>query len=317
MLFFYQLASRMSAQNWAHNDMVYNEFMKQSRFIKGIGAVVAIGVMCFVYAICIETGWVRVHEKELCLSDWPEELDGLRIGVLSDLHVGSPNMDIEKMKWVVEQMNETSADVVVLLGDYVIHGVKGGTFVTPEEMAPHLGQLKAKHGVFAVLGNHDVWYDAGRVETSFEKAGIQVLDDESVQIANDRKPFWLSGISDFTTMPHDVEKTLSNVNDNEAVVALTHDPDVFPKIPKQVRLTMAGHTHGGQVRLPLLGSLVTPSQYGQRFARGHIQEEGRDLFVTSGLGTSIFPIRFGVRPEIVVLSLHSPKSKVCAGLAQN
>jgi hypothetical protein len=91
------------------------------------------------------------------------------------------------------------------------------------------------------------------------------------------------------------------VSDDAPVLAFTHNPDVFPHVPARVALTIAGHTHGGQVVLPLLGRPLVPSAYGQRYAIGHVEEDGRHLFVSSGLGTSIFPVRFGVPPEISIV----------------
>jgi predicted MPP superfamily phosphohydrolase len=101
-----------------------------------------------------------------------------------------------------------------------------------------------------------------------------------------------------------VHGTLREVTTDEPVVLFTHNPDIFPGVPTRVSLTVAGHTHGGQVNLPLLGRLVVPSQYGQRFAQGHVVEGGRHLYVGGGIGTSIIPVRFRVPPEIVVLSLE-------------
>jgi predicted MPP superfamily phosphohydrolase len=103
---------------------------------------------------------------------------------------------------------------------------------------------------------------------------------------------------------HDVKRALSGVDDAAPVIAITHNPDVFPIIPMRVCLTLAGHTHGGQVALPLVGRLIVPSHYGEHYAIGHIHEAERDLFVTSGVGTSIIPVRFRVPPEIVFLQLR-------------
>jgi predicted MPP superfamily phosphohydrolase len=89
------------------------------------------------------------------------------------------------------------------------------------------------------------------------------------------------------------------------MIALTHNPDILPRLPTLLQLTLAGHTHGGQVNIPLLGRRIVPSEFGQRYAAGHIEEAGKHLFVTTGIGTSVFPVRFRVRPEIAVLTLRS------------
>ena len=121
--------------------------------------------------------------------------------------------------------------------------------------------------------------------------------------------FWLAGIGDFWEGRHDVGATLASVPLGQPVLAFTHNPDVFPEIPERVSLTVAGHTHGGQVYIPLVGRPVVPSRYGQRYAIGHIVENGRHLFVTPGLGTSIIPVRFLVPPEVSVLELQAAPAR--------
>lgn len=194
---------------------------------------------------------------------------------------------------------------MLLAGDFVIHEVVGGQFVSPEDTATALGRLRAPGGVFAVLGNHDWWLDAPRVRAALERAGIPVLDDAATQIALRDCRFWLVGVSDFWEGPHDLARAFRDVPADATVLAFTHNPDVFPEMPARVSLTVAGHTHGGQVYVPGIGRPVVPSQYGQRFAIGHVVEDGRHLFVSSGLGTSILPVRFLVPPEVSILSLDA------------
>ena len=196
-------------------------------------------------------------------------------------------------------------DLILLAGDYVIHGVPGGQFVSPQESATHLARLSAPLGVFAVLGNHDWWHDGPATMAAFQQVGIQVLEDASISIKSGTCEFWLAGISDFMEGAHDVPLALSQIPEDGTILAFTHNPDIFPEVPSRVTLTIAGHTHGGQVYLPLVGRPVVPSEYGERFAIGHIIENGRHLFVTPGIGTSILPVRFLVPPEVSVLILHS------------
>ncbi len=248
-----------------------------------------------------EPSSLEVRRYELALPGWPHELDGIEIALLSDLHVGSPYYGLDKLEEVVRRVNASEPDLVLLAGDYVIDGVSGGRFVPPEDIASVLAELEAPLGVFAVLGNHDWWLDGPRVRRAFENAGIRVLDDNVVRVSD----FWLVGLGDWMEAPPDIPKVLASIDAEDAapVVAFTHNPDVFPKIPPRVTLTLAGHTHGGQVRVPFLGTPIVPSRYGARYAHGHIVENGRHLFVTSGLGTSIIPARFRVPPEIALLRL--------------
>jgi len=137
---------------------------------------------------------------------------------------------------------------------------------------------------------------------------MRTLDDSrssslSIRITFHDGAFWLAGVQDFASAHPNIDGTLSEVSDESPVIVITHSPDIFPRVPARVSLTLAGHTHGGQVYLAGLGRLIVPSRYGQRYASGHIRESGRDLYVTTGVGTSIIPVRFRVTPEIVVLNL--------------
>jgi predicted MPP superfamily phosphohydrolase len=116
---------------------------------------------------------------------------------------------------------------------------------------------------------------------------------------------WLVGLADLWTRPQHIDEVIAQVPEGEPIIALTHNPDIFPQVPSRVNLVLAGHTHGGQVRFPLIGSVVESSRYGERFEKGHVVENGHDLYVTSGIGTSIVPVRFGVPPEIVLLELKN------------
>jgi predicted MPP superfamily phosphohydrolase len=192
----------------------------------------------------------------------------------------------------------------VLLGDFV-QGMGTGSEVPPEEMAAELGALRARRGVLAVLGNHDWWLDGERVRAALTTAGIRVLENEAVSVDVGGQPLWVAGLADLWTRQPDLRAALSKVPRGAPTLLLTHNPDVFPDVPPEVALTLAGHTHGGQVDVPLLGPLVVPSRFGRRYARGLVVEDGRMLFVTSGVATSVLPVRFRVPPEIAVLALGS------------
>src|SRR5262249_41525020 len=151
--------------------------------------------------------------------------------------------------------------------------------------------------------NHDAWYDGPRTRRALESNGIRVLDNEVVEIPVDGTSVWLAGLADLMTGEQAILGTIAKAEGT--VVALTHEPDIFPDIPARVAITLAGHTHGGQVALPWIGRRVVPSRYGERYAIGHVVEGGKHLFVTPGIGTSILPVRFGVPPEISVLTMRS------------
>ncbi len=254
------------------------------------------------WAFWLEPGSLVVSEERLTIR-WSTQRS-LRVAILSDLHVGSPFNGIEKLRDIVERTNAARPDVVCILGDLVIHGVIGGRFVAPEDIATELTRLRAPAGVVAVLGNHDGWFDHDRVRAALERGGVRVIEDTATRLETPAGPLWMAGISDLLTGRHDIAGALSTVKDDGVpVILLTHNPDVFPLVPGRVALTLAGHTHGGQVRLPFVGSLIVPSQFGQRFAAGHVVEGGRHLFVATGVGTSILPVRFRVPPAVTILTL--------------
>ena len=251
----------------------------------------------------IEPGRLVIRETPLAIPRWPAAIGPVRIAAISDVHTGAPHVGLDKLREMVARTNAAKPDLVVLLGDYVIHGVVGGRFVPPEPTAAILRDLRAPLGVFAVLGNHDWWYDGGRVERAFTGAGVPVLDDRAVAVTTRGGPLWIAGLGDLWTRPANLDRALAAVPAGAPVILLTHNPDVFARVPDRVLLTLAGHTHGGQVNLPLFGRLIVPSAYGQRFAIGHVREGGRDLFVTPGIGTSIVPVRFRVPPEVSMLTV--------------
>jgi predicted MPP superfamily phosphohydrolase len=257
-----------------------------------------------VWAIAIEPGQVAVRFAEIVLDHCPPPLAGVRIAVLGDIHTGAPHISPEKLRRVVAEVNAAAPDMVVLLGDYVIHGVVGGAFVPPEVTAEILGGLKSPGGVIAVLGNHDWWYDGSRVRRALESAGIVVLENDVHRVGRGGADVWVAGLQDLWTRRPDIPGTLALVPAGAPVILLTHSPDVFPEVPARVALTLAAHTHGGQVRLPPFGPPIVPSEFGGRYAAGHVVEAGRHLFVTTGVGTSIVPVRFAVPPEVALITVR-------------
>ncbi len=243
------------------------------------------------------------RDHALTLPRWPVQCNGLRVDVLADLHTGSLHNGVGKLDRIVRKVAQGDADVVLIAGDFVILSVFLGTYVPPETIARHLQPLAARKPVYAVLGNHDWWKGGTRVRLALESAGITVLDNQASAVSVRDCRFWLAGIGDLWEGQPDVTKALADVDATAPVLALTHNPDIFPQIPARAALTIAGHTHGGQVYLPLLGRPVLPVE--QRYAIGHIVENDRHLFVSPGLGTSIAPVRFRVPPEISRLTLRS------------
>ena len=277
------------------------------------------------YAFGIEPSFrLRVQRYQLIPPDWPAGLK-LRMAVLADIHAGEPYLPVARVEEIVGATNELGADVIAVLGDFVA----GHRFMTRQigmpEIAPVLARLKAPLGVYSILGNHDWWDDVTAqrerkgpiiAARALREAGIAVLENDVVRLTKGEQPFWVAGLGDQIAFMlgrgrfqgvDDLPGTLSKVDDDAPVILLAHEPDIFPRVPERVALTLSGHTHGGQVRL--FGySPIVPSEYGNRFAYGHVVEDGRHLIVSGGLGTSILPVRFGVPPEIVLVELGGARS---------
>ncbi|MCA8932716.1 MAG: metallophosphoesterase, partial [Rhodospirillaceae bacterium] len=201
-------------------------------------------------------------------------------------------------------------DLVVLLGDFA-RGITrfGAQDVPVDAWAAALAGLSAPLGVHAVLGNHDWWSGPDAVRAGLRAAGIGLLENGAVKLEAHGHRLWLAGLGDQWAFGSqrgvdDLPATLAQLRDDDPAVLLVHEPDIFPRVPPRVALTLAGHTHGGQVRIPFYGPLVVPSRYGERFAYGHIVEGGRHLVVSGGLGMTGLPIRFGVPPEIVLATVR-------------
>jgi predicted MPP superfamily phosphohydrolase len=308
--------------------------MISRRDLLKISTVVGIGSTALSSYAVAESFRETVTRYHLTPPRWTPDLN-VRLAVLADLHVCDPWMSIERVAAIVEQTNSLKPDAILLLGDYVVgRGLgKMSNPVPDESWAAELANLKAPLGVHAVLGNHDWWEDreaqkrragptrAGRV---LQDVGIAVYENQAVRLQKDDRAFWLAGLGDqwaFLGGPSeadeladvspyrfagidDLPKTLQQVTDDAPVVLMAHEPDIFPKVPDRVSLTISGHTHGGQVRI--FGySPVVPSRYGTRYIYGHKVEEGRNLIVSGGLGCSSVPLRFGSPPEIVVIELGS------------
>ncbi len=263
------------------------------------------GLAVLLWAFVIEPGRVTVKETRIVIRGWPQAFNNSRVVLVSDLHVGSPHIDLEKLREIVAEINAQQPDLILIAGDFVIQDVLGGDFIEPELIAAELKSLRARHGVYAVLGNHDWWYDGERVMRALDNNGIKVLENEVAEIERDGQSVWIAGLADLWTRKQLVTTTLGKIPASSTVIVLTHNPDLFPRIPADVALTLAGHTHGGQVNLPFFGRRVVPSEFGERYAIGHIQENGHQLFVTPGIGTSIIPVRFRVPPEISVLTISA------------
>ncbi len=298
-------------------------------FLQGAGAFAWAAAGTGTYALAFEPALrLNITSYSLCPPHWPDGLM-LKAAVLADIHACEPWMPASRIRGIANLTNDLNPDIVFLLGDFA----GGHNFVTgpvfPAEWGEALSVLSSPLGAFAVLGNHDLWHgplphmpgdNAEGVRNALRSANIAVLENRAVRLSKNGQPFWVAGLGDQLAAYDDLDATLHQVNGDAPIILLAHEPDIFGLVPDRISLTLCGHTHGGQVCLPvpvpagLLGrwQKLIRSQRDLEKAYGHRTEAGRHLIISAGLGTSHVPVRFLRPPEIVLVTLgkEEPLSRV-------
>jgi uncharacterized protein len=294
--------------------------------LKAMAALGLMGTGFGAYAVGVEPRIHKITRYRPRLPNWPQSLH-LRIAVVADIHACEPWMGLDRVGQIVADTNALAPDLILLLGDYMAHHRFVVRQIPAPDWAKVLGGLKAPLGVHAILGNHDWWDDKEaqkvghgpiRAQRALEAVGIRVYENDARRLTKDGQAFWLAGLGDQWALQRspkgakrrpmwsrgvdDLAGTMAQIEDDAPAILMIHEPDAFPSVPARVALTLAGHTHGGQIAIGGY-ALAVPSRYGQRYAYGHIVEEWRHLIVSGGLGCSLAPVRFGVPPEIVLVEL--------------
>lgn len=257
----------------------------------------------FVFAIIALIIWSFYIEPNLLVvkhyNVQNEKLRGLKVVFASDFHV-KKNQEKRLIK-VIKKINAQNADIILLGGDYV-NGTDIENNLVFSENAKYFSGIKSRYGVFAVLGNHDSWYDADAVKKILENSNIKVLSNSGIVVNSPKTKIFIAGVEDLMTGDVNIKKALKN--QISPTILLSHNPDVFPDVPNSVDITFAGHLHDGQVFIPFFGPLWVPSKYGNRYLSGEIIENSRRMIVSKGIGTSTINIRFNCLPEIVVVDFE-------------
>ncbi|KWV92660.1 metallophosphoesterase [Erythrobacter sp. YT30] len=224
------------------------------------------------------------------------------IAFITDIHVAGPDMPPSRVEEIVAQVNALDADLIAIGGDLVSEKRVATHIYEAEEIVAPLGKLDAPHGVVFVPGNHDHWYDWPALSAELARyPQITVLENEAMQFG----PLAIGGVDDDFVGYADIYATTEAMQPLTGPrIMLTHTPDVFPSLPVNIELSLAGHTHCGQIAYPWGGAPATMSDYGDKYACGVVEENGKTLITSAGLGTSLLPIRLFTHPEIWVIEVR-------------
>jgi predicted MPP superfamily phosphohydrolase len=241
-----------------------------------------------------------VREAEVALPGWPAGAAPVRAVLISDIHVAGPDMPPARVARIVARINALRPDLVLIAGDLVSDRRLATRHYSLAEAIAPLAALRARYGIIAVLGNHDHWRDEAEARAVLTGAGIRVLDNDAVAAG----PLAVGGLDDAFTGHDDLAAALAALRALPgARILLSHSPDPFPRVPADIGLMLAGHTHCGQIRLPLIGAVSTMSDFGDRYACGLVRENGKVLIVSAGLGTSVLPLRLGAPPDLWLVTI--------------
>jgi hypothetical protein len=273
-------------------------------------ALVAGGAIAGAYPFLGEPHRLSVTRRTFPIRGLPAGLDGLRIVQLTDIHHG-PWTTLARVRRIVDVANSLKPDLVVLTGDYI---QRHKDYAPP--VAAALAALRARIGVLGVLGNHDWGLDGPLCQRELARAGVRLVDNDRVFVTPGRTlagdaaatGLCVAGVGDLMTHVQHYDRALAGVPADVPRLLLSHNPDVAeePGLVNsgfRVDLMLSGHTHGGQVSLPILGPVVTMSRYGRKYARGLVAGPVCPVYVSRGLGMAMLPLRFGSTPEVAVIEL--------------
>lgn len=266
------------------------------------GGIAAVGS----WAGLVEPRRLRAVRYDIPTPRWPAGRPPLELAVLGDLHAAWPHVTEGRLERIVTRILAERPQLILLPGDFLANRTALVRPLPAAAVAGALAPLARAAPTLAVLGNHDWSEEGGRaIRAALEAIGIGVLDNEVVELDLPGGTLQVAGLGCACSRRADLPAVLARLDPGRPAVLLSHVPDAVAYVPDHVLLTVAGHTHGGQVRLPGLGPLLTMSALPRRFARGHHRIGRRHLLVTSGVGTSVLPIRLGVPPEYVIATLRA------------
>lgn len=267
------------------------QFLKQMSIYGGIG-------LCASYPVFIESHLLQINYYNVPVNNLPHSFHGFKIVHITDVHYG-PLVRLNFVKEVINKANGIRGDIIVCTGDYV-HERNSTKQI--DTVWPVLSQLKATHGVYSVLGNHDHWADFNKSKYWLSKSG-QNLRHKSIPISKNGEEIWLGGAGDYFEDSIGIDTAFQNVPKEKCKIVLAHNPDTADQnYVTRVDLFISGHTHGGQVNIPFIGTPILPVK-NKKYSSGYIQNSKNGVFISRGIGWAIIPVRFNCSPEIAVLNL--------------
>ncbi len=256
------------------------------------------GALALVVGADAVVGRPRLRRRVVRVAGLSPELDGYRIGQISDVHCG-PHAPEQRVSSWVARLNALELDLVAVTGDLITHGSSH-----VEAVARALGGLRAKDGAFACMGNHDYFTDGEHLVRALERRGLTVLRNRGVVVERGGARLYVAGVDDTWTSRDDLPRALRDRPEGAPTVLLAHDPDLFPQAQaRDVELTLSGHTHGGQLGVPGVRRLSL-ARFVTRWTAG-LYRQGRSwLYVNRGVGTTGPPARLGAPAELAVITLR-------------
>lgn len=257
--------------------------------------------LAWLYSTRVEPDWLDVERVTLALRGLPRPFEGFTLAQFSDLHLG-PFARRDEARSAVDHVNSLQADAIVFTGDFVSQLNRGEAEIIAEEFA----RLRAPGGVFAILGNHDHWADPAQVAAAARASGLALLLNSGQALERGGGRLWLAGVDDVWEARHDLNAALAPAPSGAPVILLAHEPDYADTVAAdgRVALQLSGHSHGGQVRLPLLGAPVLP-WLGRKYPSGLRRLGDMWLYTNRGVGMIAPPVRLNCRPEITLFTLVS------------
>ena len=273
----------------------------------GLAATLVVAASCMAYGFLIEPKRLFVREV---LIESPAARAPLRVGLLADIHGGGRHVYARKVREVVEAVGAASPDIILIAGDFTVGSPayadrSAGERAAIDAAHAELARLDAPLGVYAVLGNHDHTFGASLTRTRMERLGLRMIDNAVVDLGE----VCVIGLADEWHGRPDptVER---DCPDDRTRLVVAHNPDTLFELRRRHALLVAGHTHGGQINIPVLGRRVTATRAGRAYAYGAMTIAGSPAFVTAGVGTSVLPARFRAPPEVVLIDLRpSPATR--------